>query len=75
MKVLQRTRTNTRMFLIGIMLGLTCIYTLTTLAGCSTIAGGVSGVVHGLADDMDSLTDKMSKDKQDRQRLQEDRYE
>ncbi len=43
--------------------------------GCSTVAGMASGAVHGLADDMDSLTDKLAKDKQDRQRLQYDRYE
>lgn len=40
--------------------------------GCSTIAGGFTGAVHGLADDLDGLTDKMSKDKAQRE---SNRYE
>lgn len=35
--------------------------------GCSTIAGGLTGAVHGLADDLDGLTDKLAKDKRDRE--------
>ena len=43
--------------------------------GCSTIAGGFSGAIHGLADDMDGLTDKLARDKQGRVELQRGRYE
>ena len=62
----QRTRsTYGTVVLIGTVLGLLVLSA--GQVGCSTIAGGMSGAVHGLADDLDGLTDKLAKDKQQRQ--------
>ena len=64
-----RTTTHRRPYasvaLIGTLLGLLVLSA--GQVGCSTVAGGFSGAVHGLADDLDGLTDKLAKDKRDRE--------
>ena len=70
----QRTKSNMKSFVVGMFIGATVFVLAANMGGCSTLAGGLSGAVHGLADDLDGLTDKMSKDKQDREANQRGRW-
>jgi len=69
----ERFKTNAKAFVIGMFLGATLFVLLANTGGCSTVAGGVSGAVHGLADDLDSLTDNMARDKKNRETNQRGR--